>query len=211
MAELIPVPESWAKKAFCDNQTYLKMYEQSVKDPEEFWGKAAERIDWFKPFTKVKDGGFTGDIRVKWFVDGKLNVSYNCLDRHLKKRGDQVAIIWEGDDPAKSRKLTYKELHQQVCKFANVLKSLGLKRGDRATIYLPMIPELAIAMLACTRIGVIHSIVFAGFSPESLAGRILDCGGKVVITADEDFAAENRYLSKKIPTKHSSNARTLRK
>lgn len=185
MSDLVPVPESWAKKAHCDNEKYLKMYEQSVKDPEGFWGEVAKRIDWFKPFTKVKDGGFTGDIKVKWFVDGKLNISYNCLDRHLAKRGDQVAIIWEGDSPDKSRKITYKELHEQVCKFANVLKSFGLKKGDRATIYLPMIPELAIAMLACTRIGVIHSIVFAGFSPEALAGRIEDCGGKVVITADQ--------------------------
>jgi len=205
MAELIPVPESWAKKAFCDNQTYIKMYEQSVKDPEGFWGKVAERIDWFKPFTKVKDGGFTGDIRVKWFIDGKLNVSYNCLDRHLKTRGDQVAIIWEGDNPASSRKITYKELHEQVCKFANVLKSLGLKKGDRATIYLPMIPELAIAMLACTRIGVIHSIVFAGFSPESLAGRILDCGGKVVITADEGLRG-----GKPVPLKENTDEALLK-
>ena len=185
MADLIPVPEMWAKKAHCDNAKYLKMYERSVKDPEGFWKEAAESIDWFKPFTQVKSGGFTGDIRIKWFVDGKLNVSYNCLDRHLEKRADQVAIIWEGDDPKVSRKITYRELHEQVCKFANVLKSLGMKKGDRATIYLPMIPELAVAMLACTRIGVVHSIVFAGFSPESLSGRILDCGGKIVITSDE--------------------------
>ncbi|MFZ2448573.1 MAG: acetate--CoA ligase [Syntrophobacteraceae bacterium] len=185
MADVIPVPESWAKKAHCDNDKYLKMYEQSVKDPDGFWGEVAKRIDWIEPFKKVSQGGFTGDVRVKWFVDGKLNVSQNCLDRHLEKRGDQVAIIWESDDPNVSRKITYKELHREVCKFANVLKSLGLKKGDRATIYLPMIPELAIAMLACTRIGVVHSIVFAGFSPESLAGRILDCKGKVVITSDE--------------------------
>jgi len=185
MANLIPVPENWATKAHCNNEKYLKMYEQSVKDPEGFWGEIGKRIDWIKPWTKVRDGSFTGDIRIKWFVDGKLNVSQNCLDRHLATRGDQVAIIWESDNPEVSRKITYRELHTEVCKFANVLKSLGLKKGDRATIYLPMIPELAIAMLACTRIGVIHSIVFAGFSPESLAGRIQDCKGKVVITADE--------------------------
>ncbi|MHC1725680.1 MAG: acetate--CoA ligase [Syntrophobacteraceae bacterium] len=185
MANVIPVPESWAKKAHCNNEKYLKMYEQSVKDPEGFWGEVAKRIDWIKPFTKVKDGSFTGDVRIKWFVDGKLNVSANCLDRHLAKRGDQVAIIWESDDPNVSRKITYKELHEQVCKFANVLKSQGMKKGDRVTIYLPMIPELAIAMLACTRIGVIHSIVFAGFSPESLAGRIQDCQSSIVITSDE--------------------------
>jgi acetyl-CoA synthetase len=185
MANVIPVPEFWAKTAHCDNEKYLKMYEQSVKDPEAFWGEVAKRIDWIKPWTKVKESSFTGDVQIKWFVDGKLNVSSNCLDRHLKKRGDQVAIIWESDDPNVSRKITYRQLHEQVCKFANVLKSLGLKKGDRATIYLPMIPELAIAMLACTRIGVVHSIVFAGFSPESLAGRIQDCGGNVVITSDE--------------------------
>jgi len=185
MADLIPVREEWKKGAFIHYDDYVKMYEQSVKDPEGFWGKVAQRIDWFQPFTKVKEGDFTGDVRIKWFVDGKLNVSYNCLDRHLAKRGNQVAIIFEGDDPEKSRKLTYKELHQEVCKFANVLKSLGLKKGDRATIYLPMIPELGIAMLACARLGVIHSVVFAGFSPDSLASRVEDCGGKVVITADQ--------------------------
>jgi acetyl-CoA synthetase len=183
--ELFPVPESWKKSAYCDNETYLKMYEQSVKDPEGFWGEQAKRLDWFKPWTKVKEGSFEGDIRIKWFVDGKLNLSYNCLDRHLEKRGDQVAIIYEGDDPGVSKSFTYRQLYEDVCRCANVLKSLGLKKGDRVTIYLPMIPELAITMLACTRIGVIHSIVFAGFSPESLAGRIQDCGGKVVITADE--------------------------
>jgi acetyl-CoA synthetase len=189
---LFPVPESWAKSAWCDNEKYLKMYEQSVNDPEGFWGEQAKRITWFKPWTKVKDTSFEGDVQIKWFVDGKLNVSYNCLDRHLDSRGDQVAIIWEGDDPGDSKTFTYRQLHTEVCKFANVLKSLGLKRGDRATIYLPMIPELAIAMLACTRIGVIHSIVFAGFSPDSLAGRIEDCGGKVVITADEGLRGGKR-------------------
>lgn len=182
---LFPVPEQWAKSAHCDNSTYLQLYERSVNDPEGFWGEQSKRIDWFQPWTKVKEGAFNKDVRIKWFVDGKLNVSYNCLDRHLEKRGDQVAIIWESDDPAKSKHITYRQLYEDVCRFANVLKSLGLRRGDRATIYLPMIPELAVAMLACTRIGVVHSIVFAGFSPESLAGRIQDCQGKVVITADE--------------------------
>jgi acetyl-CoA synthetase len=200
MAGLIAVNEAWAKKAHCNNDDYLKMYDQSVKDPEGFWGKVAQRIDWFQPFTKVKDGGFTGDVRVRWFVDGKLNVSYNCLDRHLDKRGDQVAIIWEGDNPEKSKKITYKELHEQVSKFANVLKSLGLKKGDRATIYLPMIPELAVAMLACTRIGVIHSIVFAGFSPDSLAGRIEDCGSGIVITADQGLRG-----GKPVPLKENTD------
>ncbi|MCU0574540.1 MAG: acetate--CoA ligase [Syntrophobacteraceae bacterium] len=190
--ELFPVPEAWKKSAYCDNEKYLKMYEQSVSDPEGFWAEQAKRITWFKPWTKVKDTSFTDGVDIKWFVDGKLNVSYNCLDRHLEKRGDQVAIIWEGDDPKDSRTFTYKQLHEEVCKFANVLKAQGMKRGDRATIYLPMIPELAIAMLACTRLGVIHSIVFAGFSPESLSGRIDDCGGTIVITADEGLRGGKR-------------------
>jgi len=189
---VFPVPDSWLQSAWCDNDTYRKMYEQSVRDPEGFWGEHAKRITWFKPWTKVKEGSFEGDIRIGWFLDGKLNVSYNCLDRNLEKRGDQVAIIWEGDDPSFSKHITYRELHREVCKFANVLKSMGLRKGDRATIYLPMIPELAIAMLACTRIGVIHSIVFAGFSPDSLAGRIQDCQGKIVITADEGLRGGKR-------------------
>ena len=183
---LFPVPEQWANTAHCDNATYLKLYERSVNDPEGFWAEQSRRIDWFKPWTRVKEGSFDKEVQIKWFVDGKLNVSYNCLDRHLEKRGDQVAIIWESDDPAKSRKHHLpRTVRGCPARFANVLKSLGLRKGDRATIYLPMIPELAIAMLACTSIGVIHSIVFAGFSPESLAGRIQDCKGKIVITADE--------------------------
>ncbi len=182
---LFPVPESWAKSAWIDNDVYRRMYEQSISDPEGFWGEQAGRLDWFQPWMKVKEGSFDGDVRIRWFSGGKLNVSYNCLDRHLAGRGDQIALLWEGDDPAVSRSLTYRRLHEEVCKFANVMKSLGLRRGDRVTIYLPMIPELAVAMLACTRIGVVHSIVFAGFSPESLRERIRDCQGRVVITADE--------------------------
>ncbi len=182
---LFPVPESWAKSAWIDNDVYRRMYEQSISDPEGFWGEQAGRLDWFQPWMKVKEGSFDGDVRIRWFSGGKLNVSYNCLDRHLAGRGDQIALLWEGDDPAVSRSLTYRRLHEEVCRFANVMKSLGLRRGDRVTIYLPMIPELAVAMLACTRIGVVHSIVFAGFSPESLRERIRDCQGRVVITADE--------------------------
>lgn len=182
---LFPVPDQWTRRTHCDNATYLKLYNWSIDDPEGFWGEQAKRIDWFKPWAKVKDGSFNENVEIKWFVGGKLNVSYNCLDRHIEKRGEQTAIIWESDNPEISRHITYRQLYEDVCRFANVLKSLGLRKGDRATIYLPMIPELAVAMLACTRIGVIHSIVFAGFSPESLAGRIQDCGGKVVITADE--------------------------
>ena len=201
MSTKISVQQSWTQGACCDNQGYLDMYERSVKDPEGFWGEQAKSIDWFAPWNKVKEGGFSDDIRIKWFSGGKLNVSYNCLDRHLATRGDQTAIIWEGDDPSVSKKFTYSELHRDVCKFANVLKSLGVKKGDRITIYLPMIPQLAVAMLACTRIGAVHSIVFAGFSPDSLAGRIDDCKGKIVITADEGLRG-----GKKVPLKENTDA-----
>ncbi len=197
---LFPVPELWAKSAWINNDTYRKMYEQSIADPEGFWGEQAKRLVWFQPWTKVREGSFSGDVRVSWFCGGKLNVSYNCLDRHLTGRGDQIAILWEGDDPAESRVLTYGQLHEEVSRFANVLKSLGLRRGDRVTIYLPMIPELAVAMLACTRIGVVHSIVFAGFSPDSLRERIRDCQGRVLITADEGLRG-----GKPIPLKKNAD------
>ncbi|MBF0450122.1 MAG: acetate--CoA ligase [Candidatus Magnetomorum sp.] len=180
-----PVLENFKKDVWCDEQSYPSMYEQSIQAPEKFWAEIARRIDWFEPFTKVKDSTFHGDVDIKWFVNGKLNVSYNCLDRHLEQRGDQVAIIFEGDDPATERKITYQELYRDVCRCANGLKKLGVKKGDRVSIYLPMIPELAIAMLACTRIGAIHSIVFGGFSPDALAGRIRDAECSVLITADE--------------------------
>ncbi len=197
---LFPIPDSWAKAAWIDNVTYRRMYEQSISDPEGFWGKQAGCLDWFRPWTKVKEGSFDGDVHISWFCGGKLNVSYNCLDRHLAMRGDAVALIWEGDDPAVSKSFSYRQLHEQVCKFANVLKSLGLRRGDRVTIYLPMIPELAVAMLACTRIGVVHSIVFGGFSADSLAERIRDCQGRVLITADEGLRGGQR-----IPTKDNAD------
>ncbi len=197
---LFPVPELWAKSAWINNDTYEKMYEQSMADPEGFWGEQAKRLVWFQPWTKVKEGAFAGDCHVCWFCGGKLNVSYNCLDRHLAGRGDQTAILWEGDDPAESRALSYRQLHEAVSRFANILKSLGLQRGDRVTIYLPMIPELAVAMLACTRIGVVHSIVFAGFSPDSLRERIRDCQGRVVITADEGLRG-----GKPIPLKKNAD------
>jgi acetyl-CoA synthetase len=173
------------KRALIDNETYLKWYQESVTNPDAFWGRHGKRIDWFKPYTKVKNTSFTGKAAIKWFEDGLTNVSYNCIDRHLKKRGDQVAIIWEGDNPYDDRKITYNELSVQVNKLANVLKSNGVKKGDRVTLYLPMIPEAAYAMLACTRIGAIHSIVFGGFSPDALAGRIVDCQSTFVITSDE--------------------------
>jgi len=183
---LFPVPEDWKKRAFMTKAQYEAAYAQSVKDPDGFWGKEAARLDWMRPFTKVKNVSWDPDnLSIKWFEDGALNVSANCIDRHLAKRADQTAIIWEGDNPADSKHVTYRQLHQEVCKFANVLKARGVQKGDRVTIYMPMIPEAAYAMLACTRIGAVHSVVFGGFSPDSLAGRIIDCDSKVVITADE--------------------------
>jgi acetyl-CoA synthetase len=185
MSKTYPVAKATAKNALIDNETYQKWYKQSVKDPEGFWDKHGKRIDWFKPYTKVKNTKFTGNVSIKWYEDGQTNVSYNCIDRHLKKRGDQTAIIWEGDNPYEDRKITYRELYDHVCRLANVMKANGVKKGDRVTIYMPMVPEAAFAMLACTRIGAIHSVVFGGFSPDALAGRIVDCRSDFVITADE--------------------------
>ncbi|HVP85308.1 MAG TPA: acetate--CoA ligase [Rhizomicrobium sp.] len=183
---LIPVPDAWKKRALIDRAKYEEMYARSVKDPNGFWAEQAGRIDWIKPFTKVKNVSWQPeDLHIKWFEDGSLNVSANCIDRHLPKRAKQTAILWEGDDPSQSKAITYEELHREVCRFANVLKAHNVKKGDRVTIYLPMIPEAAYAMLACARIGAVHSVVFAGFSPDSLAGRILDCASTVVLTSDE--------------------------
>ncbi len=173
------------KNALIDHETYLQWYDESIKDPDAFWSKHGRRIDWFKPFTKVKNTSFRGRVSIKWYEDGITNVSYNCIDRHLKSRGDQVAMIWEGDNPYIDKKVTYKELYENVCRFANILKKRGVKKGDRVTIYLPMILEAAYAMLACARIGAVHSVVFAGFSPEALAGRIVDCESTFIITADQ--------------------------
>ena len=181
-----PVPESVAKDTLCTNDQYLEMYKQSVEDPETFWGEHGKRIDWMKPYSKVKDVSYDyGNVSIKWYYDGTLNASVNCIDRHLADKGDQVAIIWEGDDPKDDAKVTYKELHENVCRLANAMKARGIKKGDVVTIYMPMVLEAAYAMLACTRIGAIHSIVFGGFSPEALAQRIGDCGSNCVITADE--------------------------
>jgi len=182
-----PVPREWAEKALVDADRYEAMYRESVEDPEGFWRREAQRIDWIRPFTRVKDTSFDrADFGIRWFADGTLNLSANCLDRQLAERGDAVAIIWEPDDPSEpGRKITYRELHEMVCRFANVLKANGAARGDRVTIYMPMIPEAAVAMLACARIGAIHSVVFGGFSPEALAGRIQDCDSEIVVTADE--------------------------
>jgi acetyl-CoA synthetase len=196
--EVVKVSKEWKERAYIDKDEYEKLYQKSVEKPDKFWGKQAERLDWIKPFTKVKNATFEyPNVSIKWFEDGTLNVAANCVDRHLKKRGKQTAIIFEPDDPnAPAQHITYKELHANVCKFANVLKANGIKRGDRVTIYLPMIPEAAYAMLACARIGAIHSVVFGGFSPDSLAGRIEDCGSKLLITADEGLRG-----GRKVPLK----------
>ena len=183
---LYPVAEEWKRGTLCDGETYRSMYERSIADPEAFWAEHGKRIDWIRPYARVKDVSYAADdLHIRWFHDGTLNVSANCIDRHLASRGDRPAIIWEGDDPGDDRTITYRELHDEVCRLANGLKSIGVKKGDRVTIYLSMVPELAYAMLACARIGAIHSVVFGGFSPDSLAGRIRDCDSSVVITADE--------------------------
>src|SRR6266568_887057 len=183
--KIYDVPAEWAKRAWADQAKYQEMYARSVKDPNGFWAEQAKRIGWMKPFTKVENASFApGNISIKWFEDGVLNVAWNCIDRHLHTRGDQTAIIWEGDNPSESKHITYRQLHDEVCKFANILRTRNVKRGDRVTIYLPMIPEAAYAMLACARIGAIHSVVFGGFSPDSLMGRIQDCDSNILITAD---------------------------
>jgi len=180
-----PVPAEWAQNAYVNAQSYAEKYRLSIEAPETFWREESGRLDWIKPWTQLSNCSFEEEsFGIEWFADGTLNVSENCLDRHLPTRGDTVAIIWEGDDPSQQRKLTYRELHGEVCRFANALKALGAKRGERITIYMPMIPEAAIAMLACSRIGAIHSVVFGGFSPEALAGRIQDCDSRIVVTSD---------------------------
>jgi acetyl-CoA synthetase len=193
------VPADFAAAARVDAKGYATDYARSLKDPEDFWGEVGKRLDWIRPYSRVKDVSFhVEDFHIRWYQDGTLNASFNCLDRHLAQRGEQTAILWEGDQPGESRRVSYRELHSQVCKFANVLKGLGVKKGDRVTIYLPMIPEAAIAILACARIGAIHSVVFAGFSAESIASRIADCGSRLVITADEGLRG-----GKKVPLKAS--------
>lgn len=183
--KVFPVDPSFAENAWIDSDKYQAMYQQSVDDPEGFWGEHGRRIDWFKPYSKVKNTSFDPhNVDIRWFEDGTLNAAYNCLDRHLESRGDQVAIIWEGDDPSESENITYRDLHQRVCKFANVLKERGINEGDVVTLYMPMIPEAAVAMLACARIGAVHSVVFGGFSPEALAARIEGANSKLVITAN---------------------------
>jgi acetyl-CoA synthetase len=200
--KIYDVPSDWTKRAYVDDTKYRALYERSVKDPDGFWGEQGRRLTWMKPYTKVGNWTFgPGNVSIKWYEDGILNVAYNCIDRHLEKRGNQTAIIWEGDDPKDSRAITYRELHDEVCKMANILRLRNVKKGDRVTIYLPMIPEAAYAMLACARIGAVHSVVFAGFSPDSLANRIEDCQSKVVITADEGLRG-----GRKVPLKANVDA-----
>ena len=188
--EIVPVSADWKKRAYVSASDYAARYAQSLNDPDGFWKKEAARLDWLRPFTKVSDVSWDpAKLHVRWFEDGVLNVAANCVDRHLAKRGNQAAIIWEGDDPKDSKRISYRQLHDEVCRFANVLKARGVQKGDRVTIYLPMIPEAAYAMLACARIGAIHSVVFGGFSPDSLAERITDCRSTIVITADEGLRA----------------------
>ncbi len=183
--QVFPVRSDFAETAHVNAAGYQAAYRQAAEDPNTYWAKEAERLTWMKFPTKIKNTSFTGDVSIKWFEDGVLNASVSCVDRHLAKHADSTAIIWEGDNPNSSRHVTYRELHDQVCRLANVMKSLGVKRGDRVTIYLPMVPEAAVAMLACARIGAVHSIVFGGFSPDSLANRIQDCDSALLITADE--------------------------
>ena len=183
--QVFPVSDDWAQRAWADSAKYQEMYDRSVEDPDGFWADHGKRVDWIKPFTKVRDTDFNRPVSIKWFEDGTLNAAANCLDRHLNARGDQTAIIWEGDDPTESRTLTYRQLHEEVSRLANGLKSIGVAKGDVVTIYMPMIPEAAVAMLACARIGAPHSVVFGGFSADSLASRIQDCQSNFVITADE--------------------------
>ncbi|MEO6717177.1 MAG: acetate--CoA ligase [Novosphingobium sp.] len=185
MSTVHPVPANWASRAYVDADGYAEKYRRSLEEPEAFWRDESARLDWIKPWTQLSKCSYDeADFGIEWFADGTLNVSANCLDRHLDKNGDTKAIIWEGDDPEHQRTLTYRELHEEVCRMANALKALGAGRGERVTIYMPMVPEAAIAMLACTRIGAIHSVVFGGFSPEALAGRIQDCDSRLVVTAD---------------------------
>ncbi|OJU10795.1 MAG: acetate--CoA ligase, partial [Caulobacterales bacterium 68-7] len=203
--EVYPVSPEWAQRAHIDAAAYDAAVAEVRGDPDAYWRKFAARLDWIKPFTVVKDVSFAkDDFRIRWFADGVLNLSANCLDRHLDERGDQTAIIFEGDEPTDSRRISYREVHEEVCRFANVLKTHGVKRGDRVTIYLPMIPQAAYAMLACARIGAIHSVVFGGFSPDSIAGRIQDCGSRIVITADEGVRG-----GKTIPLKKNVDAALL--
>jgi acetyl-CoA synthetase len=197
---VVPVPETVAKSAWVDEAGYFKLYQRSMDDAEGFWREQAKRLAWIKAPTRIKDVDFAGKVHIRWFEDGTLNAAYNCLDRHLATRADQTAILWEGDSPSEHRHVSYAELHENVCRLANVLKAHGVKKGDRITIYLPMIPEAAVAILACARIGAVHSVVFGGFSPDSLVGRIQDCESNCIITADEGLRG-----GRKVPLKANAD------
>jgi acetyl-CoA synthetase len=200
--KIYDVPSEWAQRAYIDDAKYREMYARSISDPEGFWREHARRIHWTRPFSKVKNTSFAPDnVSIRWFEDGTTNVAYNCIDRHLPTRAKQTALIWEGDDPADSKHISYQELHDEVCRMANILRNRNVEKGDRVTIYMPMIPEAVYAMLACARIGAVHSVVFGGFSPDSLANRIEDCQSKIVITADEGIRG-----GRKIPLKANTDA-----
>lgn len=196
MLDMFEFPTEPLTSAYIDKKKYEAMYRESIENPDAFWGEQGKALHWFKPYTKVKNASFTGDVQIKWFEDGTLNASYNCIDRHLPERANQIAIIWEGDNPDENRYITYAELHAEVCRFSNVLKAHGVKKGDCVTIYLPMIPEAAFALLACARIGAMHSVVFGGFSPDSLRDRILDGRSSIVITADEGLRGGKKVALK---------------
>ncbi|MGQ0546311.1 MAG: acetate--CoA ligase [Betaproteobacteria bacterium] len=202
MPDVFPVPEAWKGSAWIDEEGYRRAYERSLRDPQGFWAEQAQRLDWARSPTRIREVSYgPGDVHIRWFADGILNASANCLDRHLPARAQRTAILWEGDDPSESRAISYAELHAEVCRLANALAALGVRKGDRVTIYLPMVPEAAVAMLACARLGAIHSVVFAGFSSESLAGRIRDCDSTLLITADEGLRAGRR-----VPLKANADA-----
>ncbi|VDR30357.1 Acetyl-coenzyme A synthetase [Raoultella terrigena] len=192
------IPANIADSCLINPEQYKAQYHQSVTDPDAYWGEQGKILDWIRPYTRVKNTSFApGNVSIKWYEDGTLNLAANCLDRHLAERGDQTAIIWEGDDASQSKKITYRELHRDVCRFANALLGLGIKKGDVVAIYMPMVPEAAVAMLACARIGAIHSVIFGGFSPEAVAGRIIDSSSRLVITADEGLRAGRAIPLKK--------------
>ena len=212
MNDIYKINNSWQKNAKVNKEQYEKMYDESLSNNESFWSDHGKRIDWFKPYTKIKDVVYSkNEVSIKWFFDGTTNVSYNCIDRHAKKSPDKTAIIWEGDDPSKVKKISYKELQANVCKIANVLKKIGVKKGDRVTIYLTMIPELAYVMLACSRIGAIHSIIFGGFSSDSIAGRIKDCNSEYIITADEGIRGGKTIPLKEITDKALNSCPDVKK
>ena len=202
---------SQLKNTKLNKKNYVELYKKSIEDNDVFWDEVAQRISWKKKYEKVKEVNYEGNVSIKWYLKGELNACYNCLDRHLQKKGDKVAIVWEGDDPNESKKITYKELYSEVCKFSNALKNLGIKKGDVITIYMPMIPEAAIAMLSCARIGAIHSVVFGGFSADSLADRINDCNSSLIITADYGIRGGKKIPLKENADKAANKASCLKK